>query len=87
MRGAGRWSTLAHRRFTGALFRPLAIPALERSGRKNFSTFKKTLPNDYFIILKNQNGKDKEREEASPLSAKWSLLYRYWCDPKSPLEK
>jgi hypothetical protein len=60
LRGAGRWSTSAHRRFTGTFFRPLAIPAQERSGRKNFPTSKKTLPNDYFINLENQNGKDRE---------------------------
>lgn len=73
MRGAGRRSTSAHGGFAGALFRPVAIPALKRSKRsrrKNFSTSKKTFPNDYFVILKNQDGKDKERVEASPFSAK-----------------
>lgn len=69
LRGAGCRSTSVHRRFAGALFRPVAIPALERLGRKNFSTSKKPLPNDYFVVL-NQDGKDKgrEREKAAALS-------------------
>lgn len=73
MRGAGRLSTSAHGGFAGSLFRPVAIPALKRSRRsrrKNFSTSKKTLPNDYFVILKNQDGKDKGRVEATHFSAK-----------------
>lgn len=69
MRGAGRRSTSAHGGFAGALFRP-ALKRSKRSRRKNFSTSKKTFPNDYFVILKNQDGKDKGRVEASPFSAK-----------------